>query len=243
MTLFHSRMAVESRGAISDRLRATALAVGLAVPLITASGAAPAPTIVSREHPDFSGIWVPDVTRQLRGPREFLPAAQKLFEKNHKGIEAGDPMADPAFRCLPIGFPRGMLGNRPFWLMQTPTAVGMIGEGPGRPRVIYINGKHVDGLWPQFMGDSTAIWDGDTLVIDTVNMAKETLIANDGTPHSDALHVTERWRLIGDGEMEMQLTVDDPKIFKAPWVITTPAKRDMDVRPQESVCQSTRLRP
>ena len=104
--------------------------------------------------------------------------------------------------------------GRPFWLIQAPTDIGSIGEGPGRPRIIYINSKHVDGLRPHFIGDSTAIWDGDALVIDTVNMAKETLIANDGTPHSDALHVTERWRLIGDCEMEMQLTMDDPEIFK-----------------------------
>ena len=237
------RMATGSREERSGRVRAAAavLAAGLAVSFISASGAAPAPA--PENHPDFSGVWVPDSAHQVRGPREFLPAGQKLFEKNHKGIEAGDPNADPAFACLPTGFPRFMMGALPFWLMQTPTAIGLIGEGGGRPRVIYINAKHVDGLWPQFMGDSTATWDGDTLVIDSVNMSPQTLLANDGTPHSDALHVTERWHMIGDGKMEMQLTMDDPKIFKKPWVITTPANRNMKVRPQESVCQNTRLRP
>jgi hypothetical protein len=221
-------------------ITACVCAAGLAA-LANVGLADPASVKNAQGHPDFTGVWKP--TNEVRTEREFLPAAEKIFEKNHRGVLNGDPDSDPNFRCLPSGFPRMMLAPLPFWVMQTPTAIGLIGEAGDLPRVIYMNRKHVDGLWPQWMGDSTATWEGTTLVIDTVNFNEQTWLVKDGTPHSDALRVVERWRLMGPDEMEMKIIITDPKVFKKPWIVTNTEKRDMSARPGETGCQNPRVRP
>ena len=69
------------------------------------------------------------------------------------------------------------------------------------------------------MGDSIGKWDGDTLVIDTVNLTDRTWLDDHGNRHSDALHVTERWRRISAIELSYEETIDDPKFYTKPWTV------------------------
>ena len=75
--------------------------------------------------------------------------------------------------------------------------------------------KNIDKNW---WGDSIGHWEGQTLVVDTIGLNDKTFIDNYRTPHTDKLHVTERWRLIEDGKkLEILMTIDDPDTFYQPW--------------------------
>jgi hypothetical protein len=71
---------------------------------------------------------------------------------------------------------------------------------------------------PTGYGESVGHYEGDTLVVDTIGLNNKTYLDNWRTPHSDKLHVTERWRLIEGGEqLEVLITIDDPETFYQPW--------------------------
>src|SRR6478672_8789030 len=83
-------------------------------------------------------------------------------------------------------------------------------------RVIPVGKPHRADVELTFMGDATAKWEGDTLVIDTIGLREWTLSASNGW-HSDALHTIERLRHIDATTVSYEITVDDPKIFTKPW--------------------------
>jgi hypothetical protein len=91
------------------------------------------------------------------------------------------------------------------------------------------------------MGDSIAQWDGDTLVVDTVGFNDKTWLNGQGVPHSDALHVIERFRRPDYDTLEYEATVEDPNVFVAPWKwsLTMGLRRDLD-RVDEFVCENNR---
>ena len=67
-------------------------------------------------------------------------------------------------------------------------------------------------------GESVGRYEGDTLVIDTIGLNDKTFVDYFRTPHTEKLHVVERWRMVDDGKMlEFQFTVDDPEAFDQPW--------------------------
>ena len=87
-------------------------------------------------------------------------------------------------------------------------------------RVIYTDGRgHPTGREPSLLGDSVGRWDGDTLVIDTINLTDRTWLDDHGNRHSDALTVTERWRRISANQLPYQKTVNDPKFYLKPWTV------------------------
>ena len=63
------------------------------------------------------------------------------------------------------------------------------------------------------MGDSIAKWDGDTLVVDTIGLNDKTWLNGQGVPHSDQLHVIERYRRPDLGHLQVEITLDDAKAF------------------------------
>jgi len=67
------------------------------------------------------------------------------------------------------------------------------------------------------MGHSVGHWDGDTLVVDTVAIDEVTWIDDAGTPHSEALHVVERFRRVDHNTLEIEFRFEDPKAFTKPW--------------------------
>jgi hypothetical protein len=86
-------------------------------------------------------------------------------------------------------------------------------------------------------GDEIAHWEGDTLVVDTVNLNDRTFVDATGLPHSTALHVTERLRLLdGGNELEDVITLEDPVIFTKPWRARFVYERRNDIHIDEFVC-------
>jgi len=149
----------------------------------------------------------------------YKPEFQAKVDMMGKDVNHYDPTT---FTCMPAGVPR--IGT-PGMIMQSPGFVVML-YGP-RPystyRVIPTDGRpHREGLEPTYYGDSVGKWEGDTLVIDSVNFKRWILDDYHYTDptktrwHSDALHTVERLRRDGD-KLLYQITIDDPKIFTKPF--------------------------
>jgi hypothetical protein len=83
-------------------------------------------------------------------------------------------------------------------------------------RHIYLNVPHSANPKPSWYGESVGHYEGDTLVVDTVGQNTRTFVDNFRTPHSEQLHVVERYRLIDDNTLEALVTIEDPAIFIRP---------------------------
>ena len=83
---------------------------------------------------------------------------------------------------------------------------------------MYLDVPHSENPKPSWYGELVGHYEGDTLVVDTIGMNDKTVIDDFRTPHTDKLHVVERWRMVDGGKMiEVTFTVDDPDTFNEPW--------------------------
>ena len=123
-------------------------------------------------------------------------------------------------RCYPGGVPGQLLfPAEPFYFIQTPQEVWMIWQRDHLVRRVYLTDKHSDNVKPSWFGESIGHYDnGDTLVVDTVGLSTpNSYIDNFRTPHTEKLHVVERFTLEPDGEhLTAIVTVEDPGTFTAP---------------------------
>ena len=125
---------------------------------------------------------------------------------------------DPTFSCKPAGVPR--MGP-PSKVVQTPTEMIFLYQNRNTFRVIYLDGRshHPEEAWEgTWMGHSVGRWEGDTLVIDTVDFNDTSWLDWPGYFHSENMRVTERMRRDGN-TLTWQATVDDPDVLVKPWVM------------------------
>jgi len=83
-------------------------------------------------------------------------------------------------------------------------------------------------------------WDGDALVVETTGFNDTTWLDNAGTPHSESLHVTERFHRRDAGHLDIQITIDDPKTFRRPFTITEHARLAPSIELTEFICLENR---
>ena len=147
------------------------------------------------------------------------PWAKEIMKReNDKALSGGVPFAWRQ-SCMPAGVPGFMMAVvEPIHFVQTPKEVTMIFSGDAQVRHIYLNVPHSTNLQPSWYGKSVGHYEGDTLVVDTIGMNGKTFIDNFRTPHSEKLHVVERFKMI-DGGKTLQVTfrVEDPDTFNQPW--------------------------
>jgi hypothetical protein len=125
---------------------------------------------------------------------------------------------DPVYACFPPGTPRVYLHPFPMEIIELPGRILMIFEYDHLIRQIYTDGRaHRRDLAPTWMGDSVGRWEGDTLVVETVNFNDKTWLDRTGVPHSEALRVVERIQLIDADSLEIDITMEDPVAFVEPW--------------------------
>jgi hypothetical protein len=162
--------------------------------------------------PDLSGVWTPTNFMLVGGQPSLQPWADALYKERRANLSKDDPEG----HCLPTGVPR--ISPFPMKLVQTPTLVLMLDEGNIHSyRQFFLDGRgHPKDLNPLWMGDSVAKWDGDALVVDTVGFNDKTWLNGQGLPHSDQLHVTERYQRPDLGHLSVDITMDDPKAFTKP---------------------------
>jgi hypothetical protein len=176
----------------------------------------------------------------ITDPAPYQPwAAKRVLESfDKRGID------DPATLCLPLGLPRtSIVGLFPIQIVQTPTQVVILYEYMSVFRVIPLNAKHPDDIVPTYMGDSVGHWEGGTLVVDAIGFNDKTWLIGNGTFHSDALHVTERYTRVDKDQINYEVTMDDSKVFTKPWTIRTTLMLREGTRLQEYVCAENNLDP
>jgi len=155
------------------------------------------------------------------------PWAREELKKRNDLVLSGDYAATPKERCWPIGVPGFLLYPvQPVYFVQSPKEVVLIWAEDHQVRHIYLNVPHSTRVTPSWFGESVGRYEGDTLVVDTVGLNTRTFIDSFLTPHTDKLHVVERFRIVDGGKaMEVQLHVEDPGAFTMPWNATQRYRR------------------
>jgi hypothetical protein len=115
-----------------------------------------------------------------------------------------------------------MLHNRrggAILMLQTPTQITILNARDAQMRRIYLNVGHSEDPGHSYYGESVGHYEGtNTLVVDTIGQNDKTQVDRLGTPHSDQIHVLERFTLSDDRqEMEARFTVIDLKAYTMPW--------------------------
>ena len=163
--------------------------------------------------------------------------AKDAMKKDNDEVLAGKFAFTARSSCIAAGVPGFLvlLGGA-LTIVQTPEKVTMIFDSNAEARHIPLNVPHAVNPKPSWYGDSVGHYEGDTLVVDTIGLNAKTFLDNYRTPHSEKLHVTERWRLIEDGKrIEVVLWIDDPDTFNAPFKMARQYERnDRDF--MENIC-------
>ena len=166
--------------------------------------------------------------------------ARTVYEQRLAAAAHGDRSFDGVTRCLPPGLPRLMLMDKPFEILQRPKVIYFVHQLNRLPRRAYLNEKLPEDPDPLWLGYSVAHWDGDTLVAESAGFNDMTLLDDAGLPHSEALRLTERYRLSRDGKhLQAQFTIDDPKNYTKPWTAKAQYVRRSGYEIPEEVCSDT----
>jgi hypothetical protein len=183
----------------------------------------PGPVTFDRAHPYVpNGFGVTSTYRvaDLTNPI-LLPWMIPSMKKANDEVLAGKVPFRARERCWPVGVPGFSAYSlvEPFYFYQTPQKVVVINQGGPEIRRIYLDVTHSKDVKPSWYGESVGHYEnGDTLVIDTIGISPKSYVDNYRTPHTDELHVVERWKLAPDGRMvDVSIFVEDPGAFTMPW--------------------------
>ena len=201
---------------------------------------------------DVSGTWA------LRAPRgagfgwynyalmadepPMTAWAEEKFKANRPsfGPHPQEDSNDPAYSCFPTSVPRAYAAvQTAMQIIQLPgRTIMFFGRGM---RQIYTDGRgHPGDSHPLIMGHSVGRWEGDTFVVDTVNISDRNWLDRMGHPHSNQLHLIERFRRTDDDTLLLDMTIDDPIAFTKPWNATQRTfrlRRPPDDRAAEGICE------
>jgi hypothetical protein len=207
--------------------------------------AAPGPRTVNQIDPGvdlqtYSKYFLNVLADFKPGEEPMRPEAAALLKQ--RGQSQGKDI--PTSHCLPGGVPFSTL-IAPFKIIQTPLEIVMLLEDTNPPRQIYTDGRKLPANpEPMWMGYSVGKWEGDTLVADSVGFNDRTWLDAFGHPHTESMHIVERFRRINFGHMDIEVTIDDPKMYTRPFTVKFPARLLPDTDTLESVCaENERDRP
>ena len=158
------------------------------------------------------------------------------MKKDNDEVLAGKIAFTARQSCKPAGVPNYMLFGGPFYFVQTPKEVLILFEGDQQVRRVYLDVPHSTNPKPSWYGESVGHYDGDTLVIDTIGLNAKTVVDNYRTPHTEKLHITERWRVVDEGKnIEVAMTIEDPDTYNQPWQAVRRFRREQGTLTEE-VC-------
>jgi hypothetical protein len=166
------------------------------------------------------------------------PWAKEIMKRENDKVLAGGIGFTPRSSCMPAGVPAFMMYPvaEPIYFVQSPKLVMMIFAGDAQVRRIYLDVPHSANPKPSWYGESVGHYEGDSLVIDTIGLNKKTYVDNYRTPHTEKLHVVERWKLIDKTTLQVVFTVDDPDTFHEPWTSVYRFRRIERPMIYEEVC-------
>src|SRR5215471_19452833 len=147
------------------------------------------------------------------------PWAKEALRKHNEQVLAGKGGLSRQASCWPVGVPAFDLhGVHPLFVVQGPKEILMIWQGDHQVRHIYLTDKHSANAKPSWFGESIGHYEGDALVVDTIGFNTRTYVDGFQTPHSDKMHVVERFRVIEGGKfVEVNVHVEDPGAYTTPW--------------------------
>jgi hypothetical protein len=191
------------------------------------------------ETSEVAGIIAGDYTNPI-----LQPWASEVIRARVELAQSGLPLENAHNNCQLEGVPY-VFAVREMQIIQSPTQITMLYNSNHQVRIVELNAAHPDDLEPSWYGHSVGHYEGDTLVIDTIGIkaTEDTQVDRFGTPHTEALHVVERYRLVdsedvvreaepprrrenarglyeaqdGGKTLELQFTVEDPGAFTMPW--------------------------
>jgi hypothetical protein len=219
--------------------------------------AAPAPRAADGK-PDLSGVWqgatslgpgqqapAPpadgppvagflNVAQNVKDGLPLLPHAQALFEARR----AGNGKDNPEAHCLPMGIMQFHTQGAPRKIVQTPGLILILYEASMGLRQIFTDGRALPDAdaQPWWYGYSVGRWEDDTLVVETRGLRDGGWLDVFGTPLTDAATLTERFRRVSYGRMEIDITVDDPQSYSRQWTVRVNQRLMPDQELIEFVC-------
>jgi hypothetical protein len=221
---------------------------------------APAPRTADGK-PDLSGVWAVatggsegyalDPTIRQSGPNQFLDIAPDDKGQPYHRLPYKPGMAElaearanppkttePHSLCLPDGFMvQHTWGNQFRKIVQTPGLLVILLEYNSMYRQIFLDGRPLPAdPNPAWNGYSTGKWEGDTLVVQSAGFRDGQWLDTAGDPFTDVAKVTERFRRLDFGHLQIEITVDDPKAYTKPWAVTVNQVLAADTDLMEFIC-------
>jgi len=217
---------------------------------------APAPKTADGK-PDLSGLWRGG---GAFGPQGAPPAPASgpplaTFRDVGAGFKDGLPLTpwgadvlkkrkadnskdNPEAHCLPMGIVQFHTQGAPRKFYQTPGALVILYEASSGIRQIFTDGRPLPDNDPQpwWYGYSTGKWDGDSLVVQTSGFRDDGWLDIFGSPLTEAAKVTERFRRVSFGRMEIDVTVEDSKAYTRPWTVRVNQQIMVDTEILEFIC-------
>ena len=206
---------------------------------------APAPRTPDGK-PDFSGIWATrSDTRFFQdlsaGGAEIpmLPSAKKLYEQRKADLQKGHPSE----RCLGHGVADFDTHQTPRRIIQSPGVIAILFESYHQYRQILMDGRPLPQIdQPAFFGYSVGRWEGDTLIVDTIGF-NEGFWFSRGIPHTDRMHMVERFTRTDYNTTKYEVTVDDPGAYTQPWTAGFLLRWELGTELFEYICQDNNFAP
>lgn len=186
--------------------------------------------------PDLNGVWqipyTPDMSKGLEGGLPFTAWGAADFE----AYDA--EKFDYTGHCLPAGLTRLVNTPMPMQIVQGPNNVVLLFEGFASYIVVPTDGReHPKKLEPTWYGNSIGHYEGDTLVIDSTGFNDKTRLDTIGHPHSDQMHVVQRYTRAPGDTITFEITVEDPKAYSKPFTNKRTFKLRRDWELMEYSCE------
>jgi hypothetical protein len=176
-----------------------------------------------------------DIGSTLKDGLPFQPWAAELRKKR----VAENNKDNPDAHCLPLGLMQLHTHPEPRKIIETSGLIVILYEANGGVRQIFTDGRPLPGneAQPWWYGYSVGRWDGDTLVVQTNGFRDDVWLDVEGSPMTASARMIERFRRVNYGNMEIEVTVDDPKAYTMPWTVNVHHRIMLDTELIEFVCQ------
>jgi hypothetical protein len=175
-----------------------------------------------------------DIGSTLKDGLPFTPWAAAL-RKERKGNNNKD---NPDAHCLPLGLMQLHTHPQPRKIIQTPKLIVILYEAQAGVRQIFMDGRTLPNNDPEpwWYGYSIGHWDGDTLVVETTGFRDDVWLDVEGSPLTSTGKMTERFRRVNFGHLEIEVTVEDPKAYTKPWTVKINQRLMLDTNLIEFIC-------
>jgi hypothetical protein len=174
------------------------------------------------------------------GLKEKLPPMTPWAAEVRAQRKANNNKDNPDAECLPLGLTQLHMHPQPREVVQTPREIVILYEANDNTRRILTDGRKLpdsNQVTPWWYGYSVGHWDGDTLVVETTGFRDDVWLDVEGSPLTGSGKMTERWRRLKLGLMQIDITIEDPKAYTKPFTVRVNHQLMPDTELMEFVCQ------